>query len=91
MTTRLISMKAISLAALLTLFALPTLAQDQTEYQAKLEALQATIQKLQNELNDAKSQRDSLDVELKRNESEISKLMQDIERINKQLAAEKKS
>ncbi|AFU99999.1 hypothetical protein M5M_14315 [Simiduia agarivorans SA1 = DSM 21679] len=84
-------MKAISLAALLTLFALPTLAQDQTEYQAKLEALQATIQKLQNELNDAKSQRDSLDVELKRNESEISKLMQDIERINKQLAAEKKS
>lgn len=84
-------MKAISLAALLTLFALPTLAQDQTEYQAKLEALQATIQKLQNELNDAKSQRDSLDVELKRNESEISKLMQDIERINKQLATEKKS
>lgn len=84
-------MKAISLAALLTLFALPTLAQDQTEYQAKLEALQATIQKLQNELNDAKSQRDSLDVELKRNESEISKLMQDIERINQQLAAEKKS
>lgn len=65
-------------------------AQDQADYQAKLEALQANIKKLTSELSEAKSARDDLNVELKRNESDIARLMQEIERINAELAAQKK-
>ncbi|MDN3637413.1 hypothetical protein QWY82_01205 [Simiduia curdlanivorans] len=66
-------------------------AQDQAAYQAKLEELQSMIKKLQGELDTAKSSRDSLNVELKRNESEIADLLKNIERINAELAAQKKS
>lgn len=66
-------------------------AQDQAAYQAKLEELQTMIKKLQGELDTAKTSRDSLNVELKRNESEIADLLKNIERINAELAAQKKS
>lgn len=72
-------------------FAPQLFAQDQAAYQAKLEELQAMIQKLEGELDAAKNSRDSLNVELKRNESDIAKLLKDIERINSELAAQKKS
>lgn len=72
-------------------FAPHLFAQDQAAYQAKLEELQAMIQKLEGELDAAKSSRDSLSVELKRNESDIAELLKDIERINSELAAQKKS
>lgn len=66
-------------------------AQDQASYEAKLTELQATIEKLQGELNAAKSNRDELNVELRRNESDIAELLKNIERINSELAAQKKS
>ena len=72
-------------------FAPHLFAQDQAGYQAKLEELQATIKKLEGELDAAKNNRDSLNVELKRSESDIADLLKDIERINSELAAQKKS
>lgn len=81
-------------AALLALcfFMTPQLhAQDQASYEAKLAELQAMVQKLQGELEEAKSNRDQLNVELQRNESDIADLLQNIERIQSELAAEKKS
>ena len=84
-------------ALIATLFALSlslspvVYAQDQEAYQAKLAELQTMIKKLQGELDTAKSTRDSLNVDLKRNESEIADLLKNIERINAELASQKKS
>jgi peptidoglycan hydrolase CwlO-like protein len=84
-------------ALIATLFALSVsltpvaYAQDQEAYQAKLVELQTMIKKLQGELDTAKSSRDSLNVDLKRNESEIADLLKNIERINAELASQKKS
>lgn len=92
-TGQIIIMKVIAASLLaLTLSLSPALyAQDQSAYQAKLEELQSMIQKLQGELDSAKGSRDELNVDLKRNESEISELLKNIERINAELAAQKKS
>lgn len=61
--------------ALLTLcFALSAHAQDEAEYQQRLEALKQSIEQLQRELQDVKGNRNELQDELQRSEVDISKL-----------------
>lgn len=76
---------------LLALSASSVWAQDQVEYQAKLDKLQSLISQLQTELEQAKSSRDILQVDLKKSETDINALLLKIEKINTELAAQKKS
>lgn len=61
----------------------------ETDYQSKLESLKENIRQLQKELRSVKGTRDTLQVELQRSETDISKLLQKIEGIKSELKEQK--
>lgn len=73
--------------------AVPALAQNLTEaeYQEKLQALQQNIQKLQQQLDAVKGNREDLLRDLEENETEIGELLDKIENIKQQLKSEEQA
>lgn len=61
------------------------------EYQQKLQALQQNIQQLQQQLNSVKGNREQLLQDLKKNETEIGKLLDKIDSIKQQLKSEEQA
>lgn len=63
----------------------PLHADEQAEYEERLETLQRNIQQLQQELDRAQGSRDELREQLEKSESDIGELLQDIDRIEREL------
>lgn len=70
---------------LLSLGSVPAMADEQAEYEARIQQLQRNIQKLQQELQKAQGSRDELREQLENSESEIGKLLREIDRIERDL------